>query len=231
MSKQKKQNANNNMKPIMIFSLAAVAIIVIAVIIGTQVQNPNANQSEVFELPYDTQPVLGSKDAPVQIVEFGDYKCPACQVFDQNIVPQLQKDFIDKGTVALYFMNYPFIGPDSNNAAVAGEAVYQQDEEQFWSFHHALYESQGPESEIWATKERLLDLAAQYTKGLDLEKLEEDIEEKTFKSEVESDKQLLNQYGFKGTPTLFINGKEVENPFDYNEIKAMIEEAVKKENE
>jgi protein-disulfide isomerase len=231
MSKQKKQKANHNLKPIMIFTVAALAIIVIAVIIGTQVQNPNVNQYEVFEPSYDRQPLLGEKDAAVQIVEFGDYKCPACKVFDENIVPQLQKDFIDQGTASLYFMNYPFIGPDSDTAALAGEAVYQQDEEQFWNFHHALYENQGTESEVWATKERLLDLAAQYTKDLDLEKIEEDIEEKTFKNEVESDKQLLNQYGFKGTPTVFINGKEVENPFDYNEIKAMIEEVLKEENE
>ncbi|WP_181833052.1 DsbA family protein [Bacillus taeanensis] len=229
MSKQKRQKENNNIKPIMIFTLAAISIIVIAVLIGTQVQNPNANQSEELELPYETQPVLGAEDASVQIVEFGDYKCPACQAFDESIFTQLKTDFIDNGKVSFYFMNYPFIGADSETAALAGEAVYEQDKEQFWAFHHALFENQGPEEQRWATKERLLEVAEASTKDLDIEKLEKDIEKKTFKGEVESDKQILDQYGFKGTPTLFINGKEVENPFDYKEIKSMIEAELENE--
>jgi protein-disulfide isomerase len=236
MSKQKKSNqkADKNMKPIMLFSLAAIAIVIIAVIIGTQVQNPNANQSEVLqleELSYDKQPLLGEKDAPIKIVEFGDYKCPACQVFDEQIFPQIEADFITDGTAAFYFMNFPFIGADSTTAALGGEAVYEQDKEQFWKFHHALFKNQGPENEQWATTERILEIAETSTEGLDMKKLKDDIEEETFKDQVTADKQVLEQYGFKGTPTVFINGKEVENPFDYNEIKSMIEEALKEENE
>src|SRR5690606_17989243 len=44
---------------------------------------------------YERQPVIGNPDAPVKIVEFGDYKCPVCKRFAEEIFPQLKRDFLD----------------------------------------------------------------------------------------------------------------------------------------
>ena len=66
---------------------------------------------------YSTQQSLGKDDAPVKVVEFGDFKCPACRTWDVTVLPRLKEEYIDKGKVQLYFINFPFIGKDSDLGA------------------------------------------------------------------------------------------------------------------
>lgn len=119
---------------------------------------------------YDQQPVQGNKDASVKIVEFGDYKCPSCKNFGEEIYPQLKKDYLDNDKAAFYFINNQFLGDDSVKAGIAGEAVYAQDPEAFWKFHDAIFKSQGSQSEAWATKDFLMKLAKKEAPDIDHKK-------------------------------------------------------------
>ena len=99
---------------------------------------------------------MGNESAPVTIVEFGDYRCPVCEQFDNQVFPSVKEDFIDTGEAKFYFMNYAFLdsrlpGDTSQTAARTSECVYRQNETEFWDFHHAVYDNQGPEDEDWAT--------------------------------------------------------------------------------
>ena len=91
---------------------------------------------------YSTQQSLGKDDAPVKVVEFGDFKCPACRTWDVTVLPRLKEEYIDKGKVQLYFINFPFIGKDSDLGAAAGEAIYKQDKDSFWIFYDEIYQNQ-----------------------------------------------------------------------------------------
>lgn len=181
---------------------------------------------DIFE--YENQPVLGDPNAPVKIVEFGDYKCPACKMFKDEIYPQLQKDYIDQGKVAFYFINNAFIGEDSITAAIAGEAVYHQDPDSFWPFFEAVYDNQGDEQTTWATPELLVKLAEEKTPEIDAEKLKEAIEQETYREQVENDRAIVREAKVKSTPTLFVNGRKVEaaEAFQYNILKEIIDEEI-----
>lgn len=106
----------------------------------------------MVEINYKDQPYLGQEGAPVQIVEFGDYKCPACKNFNENIFPQIKADLVDTGKAQFYFINYPFINIDSTRSAQFAEAIYQElGNEAFWNFHKLLYEKQPSDKnmKIW----------------------------------------------------------------------------------
>lgn len=177
---------------------------------------------------YDQQPVFGNEEAPVKIVEFGDYKCPSCKKFGEEIYPQLKKDYLDNDKAGFYFINNQFLGEDSVTAGIAGEAVYAQDPDAFWKFHEAVYAKQGPQSQAWATKEFLVKLAKKEVPGIDHKKLEQAIDKETYRDQVEQDQAIAHQSGVQSVPALYINGKPVPNSFDYDEIKKMIEEELKK---
>ena len=103
----------------------------------------SATPEEVLGL--GTNPPLGNLKAKVQIVEFGDFQCPYCGEFNKNIEPQIRKDFINKGTVVFAYRDFAFLGPESNDAALASRCASEQGK--FWPYHDLLYSRQNGENE------------------------------------------------------------------------------------
>lgn len=202
-----------------ITGIAVVALIVVAVIF--------APKPDAAAFNYDQLPTLGKADAPIKIVEFGDYKCPSCKIFSQQIEPQLKKDFIDNGMASLSFMNFTIIDPDSVTAALAGQAIFHQNKDAYWKFYDSIYKNQGQEHVTWATPDYLVNLAKQEKLDLDYDKLQKDIVDKTYQSEVDSHNSKARQLNVQSTPTLFINGVEFTDVFDYAALKKAIEQAQK----
>lgn len=192
---------------------------------GSDVQNAG---SDVQNFSYAGQPGIGSPNAPVKLMEFGDFKCPACKAFHDTIYPQLKKDYIDTGKVQMFFSNYQFIGPDSITAGMAGEAIYKQNKDAFWKYYDAVYTNQKEESQIWATPEFLIDLVKKHVPGVDATKLSQDLKNKTYQKEVEADNQLAKKSGVTSVPAIFVNGKQVEDSLNYEAIKKAIDEELKK---
>jgi protein-disulfide isomerase len=181
---------------------------------------------ETFD--YSKHPSIGSANAPVKVMEFGDFKCPYCKNFHDQIYPQLKKDFIDTGKVQMFFTNYEFIGPDSMTAAIAGESIYKQNNDAFWKYYDAIYANQGKEDQIWATPEFLIDLVKKNVSGVDVNKLSEDLKNKTYEKDVLADNEIARNSKITEIPTIFVNGKKVEGSMDYSKLKKAIEEALKK---
>jgi protein-disulfide isomerase len=188
---------------------------------GTNTATPDPSK-----LSYEGQPAIGDANAPVKVAIFEDFKCPACKYFDENVWPKLESEYINTNQVQAYFINYAFLAPDSRTAAVAGECVYRQDEALFWQYKEIVYRSQGQESQAWATPARLTELAREYVPDINADELRTCIDENRHETEVTSDLEMGVAVGVRGTPSVFINGTQVETANDYNQIKALIDEAL-----
>jgi protein-disulfide isomerase len=81
--------------------------------------------------------VLGDSNAPVTLIEYGDYQCQFCGVYFQQVEPVLRSQYIDTGKVKMVFRNFQFLSPESVAAAEAAECAKDQDA--FWEYHDALY--------------------------------------------------------------------------------------------
>ena len=177
------------------------------------------------ELSYEGQPALGDAAAPVKLAVFEDFKCPACKFFEDNVFPGLERDYLDTGRAQLVFVNFPFIGPDSTTAAVAGECAYRQNEAAFWEYKTVLYRAQGAERAEWATPARLEELA-QNVGDLDAAELRTCIDEQRYAAEVTSDLDMAQAVGVNSTPSLFVNGTKLEAANDYEAVKEAIDAAL-----
>jgi protein-disulfide isomerase len=119
------------------------------------------------EIPVDG-PRMGSPDAPVAVVMWGDYTCPGCARFAQETLPTLVAEYVAPGRVQFEFRNYSFRGPASVRAAEAAACAADQD--RFWDLHLTLFANQNGRADQAFSHEQLRSLAAAI--GLDLEQYE-----------------------------------------------------------
>ena len=109
------------------------------------------------------------------------------------------ESYVEDGTLRLEWRDFPYLGQESANAALAARAA--QDQGKFWEYHDLLYENQAG----GFSDERLIELAREA--GLDVEKFEEDLASGRFEGSVVEDFQEGQQMGITGTPTFVINGR------------------------
>jgi protein-disulfide isomerase len=146
---------------------------------------------------------LGSADAPVTLVEYGDYECPHCgraHVVLQTVLAGLGED------VRFVFRNFPLaeIHPHAQAAAEAAESVAAHGgNEPFWAMHDALYENQAA-----LDTDDLLEYAA--AAGVDPNAVAEDLLSGAMTDRVRKDFRSGIRSGVNGTPTFFVNGRRFD---------------------
>jgi protein-disulfide isomerase len=167
--------------------------------------DPNADTRNAIHI--GNAPAKGPADAPIMMVEYADYECPACRQF--NV---LLPDILNKNPqVRLVFKDYPLadIHPWAMTAASAARCVHQLSPGAYWKFHDSIFESQDliSPSNAW---DKLLDLASQFGVGTDSLKacMVDPATTKAIQDEEQEDETL----GITSTPTIFVNGRRVVGP-------------------
>ena len=163
-------------------------------------------QSNLDKLTLTDQPSFGPANAPVTIVEFGDFQCPDCKAEAPVLRKELPEGFDDK--VRVIFKNYPLesVHPWAHAAAVAGRCVYQQGDPAFWKFYDWIYQNQ---DDIALDNLNAKVLAWAGENGVDSAKLGQCIDTKATEPEVNASIAEGHALGISGTPTLFINGRKI----------------------
>lgn len=206
-------------------TLVILALALVGFIVYRQVApQGSATTPASGDIDVSGQPMLGQEDAPVEIAVFEDFKCPACRFFDENVFPEVKRELIDTGQARIYFLNYPFIGPDSTTAAIAGECVYNENPEAFWDYKTYVFRSQGDESEAWATPAVLADIARNNLSGLDADALQSCTADKTYAEQVSTEKAMGDAAGVQGTPSIFVDGQRLES-FEFSAVQTAVKNA------
>ena len=151
--------------------------------------------------------MLGSIDAPITLVEYGDLQCPHCRRA-HGILPRVLKRMGDR--TRFVFRHFPLTEshPNALHAAEAAESVAAQvGETGFWKIHDLLYEHQ-PEWEEAPNDAPILELARQA--GADADVVAADLDEDRYEEPVKADFMSGVRSGVNGTPTFFINGRRFE---------------------
>lgn len=165
-------------------------------------------------------PLKGNKNAKVKIVEFADFRCPFCERFFTQTEPQIIKDYVDSGKVAIAFRHWAFLGPASTVAADAAECA--NDQGKFWEFHDYLYKNQPPETDTTMYNTDTLTTAA-VSLGMNGDTFRSCLSNKTDDAKVQADFTDGQKAGVTGTPAFFINGTPLVGAQPYNAFKAAID--------
>jgi protein-disulfide isomerase len=160
--------------------------------------------------------VMGPSTAPVTLVEYGDFECPACGEA-YPIVKALQQELGER--IRLAFRHFPLtsIHPHAEIAAETAEAAAGED--MFWPMHDLLYENQNALDEG-----SLIKLADAL--GLDMGRFARELSEHVHARRVRDDFMSGVRSGVNGTPTFFINGTRHDGAFDYATLVDAIERQI-----
>ncbi len=154
-------------------------------------------------IPVDGSPARGPDGAPVTLVEFADFECPFCQ----HIAPELDQLWQKNDTRLRFVFKFMPLAMHPRGGPAARAAIAAQAQGKFWEMHHQLF----------ANAPRLEDGDLDgYAKaiGLDLEKFHADMESPSTKAHLDADRKLADDLGVKGTPTIFINGRQFDGKGD-----------------
>jgi len=158
----------------------------------------------------------GQQDAPLTLVEYGDFQCPHCR----NAYPIVKKVQQQLGArLRFVFREFPLtqIHPEAEHAAEAAEAAGAQGA--FWQMHDRLFERQ------FALDD---DSLVQYAQdlGLDADRLRGELDAGTYRAKVRDDFMSGVKSGVNGTPTFFINGARYDGSYDLASLLEAVSAAV-----
>jgi protein-disulfide isomerase len=159
--------------------------------------------------------VRGSAEAPLTLVEYGDYECPYCGAA-YPIVKEIERILGEE--LRSVFRNFPLsqIHPHAFQAAEAAESAAAQG--RFWEMHDRLYENQQR-----LGKKDLLSHAQ--TLGLDVGRIEAELDAHAYEARLRDDFLSGVRSGVNGTPTFFINGMRHNGSYDLDTLLAALRPA------
>lgn len=178
------------------------------------------------EIPEDAFPdvptSLGAsrQDATYIIREFSDFQCPFCTRFSTEVLPFIKDALLEQGNVRFEYHHFPLesIHPNAIPAAEASECVRDTAGiDAFWDYHDALFARQNAWGSLGDAEAYFVRLAEDI--DVATEGLESCIEDRDFAAEVrEAYRFAAEDLGLRGTPTVFVNGYRIANPYAPNAI-------------
>jgi len=147
---------------------------------------------------------LGSADAPITIVEFGDYLCTFCHRFHEETKDQLIANYVDTGKARFIFRDFPINDHLDGGSSLAAQASYcAADQGRFWEFHDEVYAKWGGERAGWITKASMAEYAR--NAGVqDADTFEECLDSGKYSGVVRGNYVLAQNIGLDGTPKFII---------------------------
>jgi protein-disulfide isomerase len=181
-------------------------------------RRPKADDKTVYKMPVSANDFSkGPADALVTIVEFSEFQCPFCT----RVLPTLNKIHKKYGSdVRVIFKHNPLpFHKDAPLASQAGIAAGKQGK--FWPMHDIMFKNQ--------RKLKPTDIDGYASKlGLDMNKFKADLNSPAVKAQVKADQAVARQFGARGTPNFFINGRKLVGAQPLASFTRVIDEELKK---
>ena len=182
----------------------------------------------------NSSPILGDRNAPLTLIEFGDYQCTFCNKFFHETVDSILTNYVETGKVKMLFKDFIVVdgavgGNDSMNAANAAHCA--NDQGMFWQFHSTLYNNWAGEGTGWVSSDQLNKFAN--TLELDMDEFSNCVSELKWKKLVNASHDDAVALGVTATPTFFVidenrNVLKITGAQHYDVFKEVFDSALEK---
>lgn len=150
---------------------------------------------------------IGPENAPAVLEEFGDFECPPCGLL-HPVLKTMEKEFGPR--LRVIFREFPLVPTHPHALAAARSAEAAGLQGKFWEMHDLLFENQRTWHEQFDARPTFEGYAQKL--GLDMERFKRDVSSQVVEQRIFLDGKRAHGLGVKGTPTVFLNGREV--PFE-----------------
>ncbi|MGW0734598.1 DsbA family protein [Streptomyces sp. NPDC002851] len=240
---RERQKARERRRRTLIVAAAVVGVLGLAAIAGVIAANTGGDGKKESAGPVVTPKGADGKDGPAITVGqadakstlaiWEDFRCPACAQFEKAY-RQTIHELTDKGQLKVEYHLATLIDKNfggSGSLRAANAAACSQDAGKFTPYHDVLFQNQPPEAEdAFGENSRLIELAGK-VEGLDTPEFKKCVEDGTHDSWVSKSNEAFEKGGFRGTPTVHLNGKDIfgdqQNPLTPAKLKQMVEAAAR----
>lgn len=240
MSKKKRaQETAGSSSARLYIVLGAVALIVV-VAVGYSVMGPGGFSTATVTAPVEVEGLddpsrliemaqgvsYGNDDAPITIVEFGDYQCPACGAFATQVKPRVDLAYLESGEANFVFYDFPLVSIHPNAFLAARAARCAGDQDAFWPYHSELFKFQAS----WSGSASPIGQFVDYAEGVGIDpgEFEACLKSDRHAEVVSANLRLGEELGVGGTPTIMVStgdGAAQRLPaFDFLTIQQAVEQ-------
>ncbi|NOT08231.1 MAG: thioredoxin domain-containing protein [Gemmatimonadales bacterium] len=163
--------------------------------------------------------LLGSDSAKVEVTEYGDYQCPACEAFESVQFPSIRQQLIETGLVRWRYRDYPLdIHPHARVAAHA--AACGSDQGKYWEMHAIIFDRQGEWSPLRNAAGKFSDYAKEI--GLDQAAYDQCMSSAKYAGRIQASYQESIKLGIPSTPTFVLNGRMYPGALPSDSLNALV---------
>lgn len=182
--------------------------------------NKSPFQADLDKIKTDVSPSFGAAGAPLVIVMYADFQCPACKEEAKTLRENVVKNYPTQ--VRVYFKDFPLtqIHPWAKSAAIAGRCIFRQNATKFWDFYDWIYDHQ---TEI--TAENMKDKVLEFAKSKDLDTLQiaRCIDNRSTEADIDKEMAEAKALNIDQTPTMFINGRRIPGAVPWQNLKPLLD--------
>ncbi len=193
--------------------------------VGLGLVTPGASAAQDVELD-GVGHVLGSRDAPVSVVEFGDFGCGACALFHETTFPAVMEEFVETGRVQ--WRHVPFVFGFCNGDDAARGTECAADQGQYWEMHDVLFRRRAEWQRPRNPKDLMLGYAVEL--GMQAEAFEQCYKDNDGKERTRRATRAADELDLTGTPAFFINGSPALGALTMDVFRGLLEKAEREAN-
>lgn len=168
--------------------------------------------------------VYGDPDAPIQIVEFGDFECPGCEQFSTVTEPDVKRRIVDAGLASFRFYDFP-LPQHRNSLPASNAAACASDQNKYWEMHDKIFQGQADwQTGVARNPKGIFERYAREI-GLNVTEWERCYDARRHQGRILANKREGERLGVSSTPTFIVGRQRVVGPSSYDAIKALVDAA------
>lgn len=212
--------------------VAVIGVGIVAWSVGSQAMGTAATQPVDVEGLDDMATLVelargvteGDANAPITIMEFADYSCPACGQFALVTKPQVLKQYIETGKAKFVYQDFPLTSIHPHSFLAARAARCAEDQEKFWDYQDLLFRHQSE----WATKSSVNGDLKNFAEqgGLDVDAFESCLNSEAHADVVSANLRLATELGINSTPTIMVSAggmARMLGGYDFRAVQTEVE--------
>lgn len=207
--------------------LGAIAVAAVAFIGYQMAQTKSSGVITVdpnIQVPEASGYLMGSPSAPVEILEFADFECPACGNFATLTEPDMRKRLIETGQARFRFMDFPLsMHPNSWDASFAAACANEQGK--FWEMHDAIFANQDRWAATATNRPKAIFSQLARNIGLNESQWDECYSSQKYKLNIEANRREGERRLVQSTPSFLIGDKLVLGALGFDQLKAYVDSA------
>src|SRR5829696_6573403 len=169
--------------------------------------------------------LLGKPDAPVQVIEFADFECPACAQFATLAEPDIRKRLIEPGTISYRFYDYP-LAMHKNTWQASNAAACADEQGKFWEMHDQLFNQQDRWNGQATSRPKSQFQGYAKAIGLNVDQWEACFDARKYEARIKANEALAMKRGAGQTPTFVIGNQMVGGAIGFDRFKSLVDSAL-----